>query len=632
VRLSWKVLLTTLFVAIVPVAVSGISSVLLARRAVAETASDKLAAEARHLAEVAETTILDASADLTQVSSLGLHRLNKDELQAALGIIYREDFRRNAVALIDGKSGELVVPLVYQREVSDEPGLKDHEAFPDEAAQRFADHIPLPDALRTGRAISLPYADPKRGTPLIALAVKVDGPLVQGGARPWVVAVELSLRQLNKRFEEAGDEGLVAFFVDHDGKTVCHTDPKKAFTRANLKDHEAVQKLFDSAAPSSGTMPPEREAAVLSAWARADRFGVGARRWGVVVERPRKEALAVVEGVSSRALFWVITALLLALAAGIVLSRAIASPLEKLTRVVQKFGAGDEEARAGVRGRDEIGTLGQAFDQMADGIVERDDELRRFNDELQVRVDERTQELKSAQDQLINSQKMAAVGELGAGVAHEINNPLAAVLGSAQLALLRTPEDNAARPALVDIEKEALRIRDIVDSLLKLSSERQGAVFGTVDINRVVEQALAIYARTLIAQRIQVRKEMDEKVPRIRGNSGDLQQVILEVLKNAKEAMLEGGVLTVKTTSIDGKITKLVITDDGGGIAEDNLERITEPFFTTRSGDGHKGMGLAIAHRICGEHDARLHIESRLGQGTEVSVTFPATREKLHLA
>lgn len=636
-RLHLKILLTLLFVAVVPVATSGVTSVLLARRAVADAASEKLAAEARHLAEVAEATILDAVNDLNQTSSLGLHRLNREELTAALGIIYRDDPRRNVAALIDGETGELVVDLVYQEEISSAAGLKDHEAFSRDDEQAFANAIPLEAAVRLGKAVSPPYADKERDTPLIALAVAIDGPLTSGKGTPWVVAVELSLRQLNRRFEEASDEGMRAFLVDHEGRAVCHTDRAKAVTRASLLDHAAVGKLHDALSPSSGTLgaaEQESQHGVLAAWARANRLGSAAgKSWGVVVERPRSEALAEVEAMSRRTLFWVLTAFLVAIAAGVVLARGIARPIELLTHVVDRFGRGETEVRSKlVRSSDEIGRLSSAFNDMADGISDRDQELRRFNEDLQERVDERTRELKEAQDQLINSQKMAAVGELGAGVAHEINNPLAGVLGSAQLALLRSEKGNPLRPQLEDIEREALRIRDIVESLLKLSTDQDAQAAGSVDLNQVVDSAISLYARSIISQRIQVKKELDPKVPKVRGRTADLQQVLMQLIANARDAMPEGGALTIRTESVDGKLAKIVVSDTGQGISTANVGKIFEPFFTTRSSKGHKGMGLAIVHRIVEEHQGRVAVDSTLGKGSEFRVTFPAMREKLHLA
>jgi two-component system, NtrC family, sensor kinase len=247
-------------------------------------------------------------------------------------------------------------------------------------------------------------------------------------------------------------------------------------------------------------------------------------------------------------------------------------------------------------------------------------------------VEDRTRELKEAQNQLIQSQKMAAVGELGAGVAHEINNPLAGVLGSAQLALLRMDkEETRIRPHLIDIEREALRIKDIVDSLLKLSQDQGTQAMGTVDVNQVVEGAVALLARPIISQRIQVKKDLGRELPKVRGKVADLQQAVMQLLTNAKDAMPDGGTLTVRTEAIDDRLVKVSVEDTGHGLGEGMKERIFEPFFTTRASKGHKGMGLAIVHRIVDEHGGRITVDSVQGKGASFKIVFPATREALHL-
>ncbi|OGQ11902.1 MAG: hypothetical protein A2138_19640 [Deltaproteobacteria bacterium RBG_16_71_12] len=636
-RVSLKILLVVLLVAVVPVAVSGITSVVLARRAVAAAASDKLEAEARHLAEVAETTIIGGLEDLRQAATLGLHTLSNDEVSGALWVIYRGDVARAAVALIDGETGEAVVDPVFQETVSAEAGLAGHEPFPAAAVDAFAQHVPLADALATGRAVSVPYADAARGTPLIALAVRVPGRKdAAGKERPWVVAVEVSLRGLNQRFEEAADERFSAALVDLEGRAVCHTSRATALARAPVGT-EGAARLADPRAPSSGAIDGGPDAAALVAYARASRLASpDGKTWGVVVERDRAEALADVQALSRRTTFWVGTALILALIAGTVLARGIARPVERLTAIVRRFAGGgqrgDLEVRAPNLGNDEIGELAGAFNKMADDIDGYTSQLRSFNEELQKKVDDRTRELKEAQGQLIQSQKMAAVGELGAGVAHEINNPLAGVLGSAQLALLRVDKGDArVRTHLQDIEKEALRIKDIVDSLLKLSQDQAGQAAGTVDLNQVVDGAVALLARPIIAQRISVKKELSSGLPKVRGKIADLQQAVMQLLTNAKDAMPEGGTLTVRTEAVDGRLVKIVVDDTGQGIPEAMKERIFEPFFTTRASKGNKGMGLAIVHRIVEEHGGRIAVDSTPGKGASFRLTFPATRETLHL-
>ncbi|HEY1099963.1 MAG TPA: ATP-binding protein, partial [Myxococcota bacterium] len=216
-----------------------------------------------------------------------------------------------------------------------------------------------------------------------------------------------------------------------------------------------------------------------------------------------------------------------------------------------------------------------------------------------------------------------------AGVAHEINNPLAAVLGSAQLALSRADgHDSRLRPHLEDIEKEALRIREIVENLLKLSQDTSQQAMGTVDVNAVVDGAVALMARSIIAGRITLKKDFDNDLPRIRGRAGDLQQALLQVIMNARDAMPDGGTLTIRTDSLDGALVRIVVDDTGQGLLPANRERAFEPLFTTRADAGHKGMGLAIVHRVVQEHAGRVVVESAgVFKGCTVRLSFPASRD-----
>jgi two-component system NtrC family sensor kinase len=641
VRLVVKVLLVLLLVAVVPVAVSGVTGLVLARRALADAAARSLAGEARHLAEVAETTITGSLDDLRQASLLGLHTLAPAERSGALWLIYRADAGRTAVALIDGDTGTSVVDPAFLAAPSDAPGLADHEVLPPSALPTFASHVPLAEAMAAGKAIGVPYADASRGAPFVVLAVRVPGPVgADGRERPWVVAVELSLRRLNARFEETRDQGLKAFLVDLAGKAVCHSDRDVALARVDENTHRGLLALVDPAQSASGVANLYDDDEALVAWARLSRLaGPQGRTWGVVVEQERTVALSAIRELAQRVAFWVGIALVLAVVAGVVLARGVVRPVEVLTDVVARFagagGAAGVDGRGGARvrapalGADEIGTLAVAFNGMADAIDDRDRQLRAFNEDLLKKVDERTRELKDAQDQLIQSQKMAAVGELGATVAHEINNPLAAVLGSAQLALFRIDRaDTRVRPHLEDIEKESLRIKDIVESLLRLSQDQSQQAMGTVDVNAVVEAALALVARPIIAARIAVKKELGTNLPRVRGRASDLQQAVLQILQNAREASSEGGTVTIRTDAVDGRLVRILVEDTGHGIAAHHQDRVFEPLFTTRASKGNKGMGLSVVHRIVEDHQGRVVVESPgPGRGTTVKMSFAATRD-----
>ena len=654
-RLVVKLLLVLLFVAVLPVTVSGVSSVLIAKDAVTHAAAEALDSEARHLAEIAETTILGGLDDLKQASLLGLDRLSAAEQPGALWVIYRSDASRTAVALLDGDTRDVVVAPVFQDVVGTEPGLADHEPFPATAFEPFAQHVPLDEALAAGKAVGVPYVDAVRGAPFIVLAVKVPGPQVRGAdgelhEKRWVVAVELSLRRLNDRFVEAKDEGLTAALTDLEGRAVCHTDLSRMLARASLVASPGVIALFSPDQPASGVANLNDDAdTTLIAWARLGRLAGGRdRTWGVIVERDRATALSAVTHLQRRVIFWVAVALLLALLAGTVLARGVVRPLEVLIRVVGRFGAGDVDkartdairVRAPPLGSDEIGALATAFNTMADQIDARDRELRHFNDELQQRVEERTSELKEAQTQLIETQKMAAIGELGAGVAHEINNPLAAVLGSAQLALLRADKaDVRVRPHLEDIEKEALRIKDIVESLLKLSQDQSQQQMGTIDINSVVDGAVALMARPIIAARITLKKELGADLPRVRGRAGELQQALLQLLLNAKDAMPDGGIITIETCNVvfdeaytaehaavaAGRYVMLAVTDTGVGMDKATQARIFDPFFTTKDKSKGTGLGLSTVYGIVQQSGGHIWVYSEVGQGTTFKIYLPRT-------
>ncbi|HEY1098527.1 MAG TPA: hypothetical protein VGF99_06350, partial [Myxococcota bacterium] len=323
-RLVVKLVLVLAFVAVVPVTVSGVSSVIVAKDAVAATAAAALEAEARHYAELAETTILGSLDDLKQASLLGLDGLAPAERRGALWMIYRADAARTAVALFDGSSRDVVVAPVFQETVGNDAGLVDHEAFPSSALAPFAQHVPLDEALAAGKAVGVPYVDAERGAPFIVLAVRVPGPRVVGSdgvvvEAPWVVAVELSLRRLDERFVEARDEGLRAALVDLDGRAVCHTDRARMLARASLTSSPGVIAMFSPEQPASGVANLDDDAHgagdddVLVAWARIGRLtGARERSWGVVVERDRAVALAAVTQLQNRVVFFVGVALFVA--------------------------------------------------------------------------------------------------------------------------------------------------------------------------------------------------------------------------------------------------------------------------------------------------------------------------------
>jgi len=169
-----------------------------------------------------------------------------------------------------------------------------------------------------------------------------------------------------------------------------------------------------------------------------------------------------------------------------------------------------------------------------------------------------------------------------------------------------------------------------VQNLLALTPQKNAAD-ALVDVNRVVDSALGLMTRPIVAARIQVKKELDANLPKIRGRASDLQQSVVALLSNARNAMPDGGTLTVSTRSVDGKLIKLLVEDTGPGIAPEIMDRIFEPFFTTKPTPDSKGLGLAMVHRVVQDHGGKIAVDSGPGRGAAFSITLTAAREKTHL-
>jgi two-component system NtrC family sensor kinase len=239
----------------------------------------------------------------------------------------------------------------------------------------------------------------------------------------------------------------------------------------------------------------------------------------------------------------------------------------------------------------------------------------------------------------LRSRSLAAIGSLGAGVAHEINNPLTGVLGLAQLLLADLPADHPARPMVKDIEEQAGRIQGIVSNLLRLAQRQSGEDFRPLDLSRVVDDALELCgltgARDPARQNeaaIRVVRNIVSPSPPVRGSSAQLQAAFIQLLQNAKGAMDAGGELTVETSKPERGLLRLRISDTGRGMQPEHLPRIFDPFFTTKARRTDTGIGLSVVHKIIEDHGGSIRVESAPGQGTTFWLTFPIATEPSHLA
>jgi len=239
-------------------------------------------------------------------------------------------------------------------------------------------------------------------------------------------------------------------------------------------------------------------------------------------------------------------------------------------------------------------------------------------------IEEREKEL---QQELYLASRLASVGELVAGVAHEINNPLTAVLGFSQR-LLRKTADEEFSQGLEIIHGEAQRAARIVENLLTFARRRQPKKEYS-DINDILQKALELRGYELQTSNIEVVIDLAPSLPMVMVNFYQIQEVFLNIILNAEQFMVEangGGKLTIKTWEISGKV-RISFTDDGPGIAAEHLNRVFDPFFTTRAERGGTGLGLSICHGIVAEHGGKIRAKSKPGQGATFFVELPLSRD-----
>lgn len=226
------------------------------------------------------------------------------------------------------------------------------------------------------------------------------------------------------------------------------------------------------------------------------------------------------------------------------------------------------------------------------------------------------------EEQLQISEKMASIGLLAAGVAHEVNTPLTGISSYTQMLLEQAPEDDPRTPLLQKIEKQTFRAAKIVNGLLNLARPAQ-TEFGPVDVNVVVNDVISLLEHQLRGGRIQVRRDLSAAPPVVLGIEHKLQQVLLNLFLNARDAMPSGGWLSIATRVANGRVV-VEVGDTGGGIAQEHLSRIYDPFFTTKAIGQGTGLGLSITYGIVQEHQGTITCQSAAGQGTTFVLDFPA--------
>lgn len=308
----------------------------------------------------------------------------------------------------------------------------------------------------------------------------------------------------------------------------------------------------------------------------------------------------------------------------------VTRPVKTIEQGMRRLAEGRFDEPIGIRSSDEMGRLARNFNTMAHDIQRYKNKLENWAKELEAEVEKKASEIKDAQDQLVNAEKLASLGRLAAGVAHEINNPLTGIVTFAHLLLDRCPEERAEeREDLTMIIEQADRCTRIVKGLLGFS--RKGASEKQLcNINGLAENAYSMIRSQAAFLDIQVSMNFAESMPHIYADPNQIQQVILNLFTNAADAMNGIGQITITTRTLveEGiEYTEMSFTDTGPGILPEHMDRILEPFFTTKAVGKGTGLGLPVSYGIIKRHGGELFVKSKIGRGSTFVVRLPVAKD-----
>jgi len=307
------------------------------------------------------------------------------------------------------------------------------------------------------------------------------------------------------------------------------------------------------------------------------------------------------------------------IAIGISLTNRITQPILQLAEGAKAIGSGSLDHRISITSKNEVGALAKEFNQMAT-------KLKESYSNLEQKVEERTA-------QLLRAERLAAVGELAAEVAHEINNPLGG-LGNFASMLENEPENTQQTKKYAALILEGLKRVEIIVKRLLTFSRPYSLQMSDKNINSIINNSIKFIEYRIEPCHITIKKDLNETIPYVYIDVDNISQVLINIMVNALESMPDGGTLTIKTDTCKehNNCVTVYIADTGCGIREELKDKIFEPFFTTKNKEGEKGlgMGLAISKRIIEDHHGKINLESEFGKGTTFGICLPVSKKKIN--
>lgn len=535
------------------------------------------------------------------VDAIPFENFAPEDLHRALEIPYRQLPGATIITLLNEEGRSIALPF---HKAAAEAQLLNREAVTEDDLRVFSQNVPLKLSLTAEIALGPAYLS-SGGIPRMVMARSYSIPEEETS---WVLAVEFSLADICNLVNAHNiSKTSSAALVDMRGRVIC-TSAGQSTPLELYYDVERLDAMADSVVKSYTDNHGDPVLGVSD--------GVAIAGWRLVIEQPETMAMEPLKRSLYWTGMWVVVSLVVALAGGAILSRELTSPLAALEQAATRIAEGDYERTLEVSSRDEVGQLAGAFNHMTA-------EIRTWNTELMTRVEERTKALREAREQIIQTQKLAAIGELGSGVAHEINNPLTGVIGVAQL--LRSEPDCNPELArgLDEIIASARRVADVVDVLLRFSQSQVSPEMHAVEVGKVARAAVDLFAARLEERQIQVATHIEGDC-RIFARESDIKLSLNHLIDNAVRAMPDGGRMTIEVKRVEGGAVLISVIDSGIGMTEDVRTRAFDPFFTSRApGSSARGLGLSVVHQVVTEHDGRIVLESEPNKGTKINIYLP---------
>lgn len=342
----------------------------------------------------------------------------------------------------------------------------------------------------------------------------------------------------------------------------------------------------------------------------------------ISLEKMEAQVLSARNGVIAFTIAMIFT---LAICLNLLINRLINRPVVELLEHTRAVARGDLGSRVERVRNDEFGELAEAFNDMTYNLEVAHDELTDWGNTLEHKVEERTKEIKQMQSKLVQSAKLASLGELVAGIAHEINNPLTGILTFSSMAANDPRLHPDLKQDLEMIVGETERCARIVQNLLKASHET--VLEKRYDcVNRVMDHTLTLISKQPCLAAVNIIRNYEKDLPACEIDPEQIEQVFMNIVLNAGQAMPDGGILWI-TSSRQGDSVVIEILDTGAGISDEVIENIFDPFFTTKGRKKGTGLGLSISYGIVKNHGGSIEVHSQIGEGTSFVIQLPLSLE-----